>query len=60
MRQGVDNQPFVDTMRGIFHRDWNSVAAHDLDEFFDGCVAKTSIVDFCEHEKDKSLLINPK
>ncbi|CAD5222245.1 unnamed protein product [Bursaphelenchus xylophilus] len=58
IQQQPGHQPLIQKMRNIFKRDWESEAAHPLSDYITGCIDKTSKVDFCEYEKDKSLLIN--
>ncbi len=45
----------VSEMRAIFRRDWESVYAHPLDAYYEGCVRRRT-ANFCEADKDPAML----
>lgn len=48
-------RPFVDEMKAIFIRDWDSDYAHALKTYYELCVRRND-ASFCQAEKDPSLL----
>uniref|UniRef100_A0A8R1E0C7 PLD phosphodiesterase domain-containing protein n=1 Tax=Caenorhabditis japonica TaxID=281687 RepID=A0A8R1E0C7_CAEJA len=59
IKQDGEKRPFVDELKEIFTRDWESDYAHRLDEYFEKCVTNT-IADFCEVQKDPKLFADSK
>ncbi|KAI6188106.1 Phospholipase D3 [Aphelenchoides besseyi] len=50
------DRPFVVKMRNVFMRDWDSDYTYSLDHYYDSCISSKVPAEFCETEKDKSLL----
>jgi hypothetical protein len=55
VRQNVsDDRPFIDEMRSIFIRDWDSVYAHTLKTYYE-LFDRRNDASFCQAEKDPAL-----
>lgn len=60
MRQnGTGSQPFIEDMRKVFERDFDSPYAYSLNEYYEACINSADAADFCEMEKDASFLATP-
>ncbi|KAE9550410.1 hypothetical protein FO519_006377 [Halicephalobus sp. NKZ332] len=52
-----DKQSFINKMKDIFIRDWESSYIHPVDEYIENCVEQNT-ADYCESQKDSSFLVN--
>lgn len=60
MRQNqTGSQPFIEDMRRVFERDFESPHAYTLNDYYEACINSKQAADFCEMEKDASFLASP-
>ncbi|KAI6176931.1 Phospholipase D3 [Aphelenchoides bicaudatus] len=53
-------QPFINEMRRVFERDFESPYAYTLNDYYEACINNSAdLADFCEINKDVSFLETP-
>lgn len=58
-KRNSPSQNFIDEMRQVFDRDFDSPYAYTLDHYYNECIVNSKPADFCETEKDVSFLTTP-